>query len=651
MLIFGLFLLRTACAGTVPESDSRQALQASWLKDASGQLTIEDVVQHTAEFEPFQDSLSQGHTRDVYWLKVILPAHLAGRGDHWLNLPPPLLDDVRLYTARSDGGWHERRGGGSQPFSAREGSYRGTAFLLDRSMLEPTAETLTVASRETVASALSENIIYLRVASSGPLVVTPELWSTAALQSIADRETLIAGIFFGVMAATALINLIGWLITRHDVYGLFALFVICSALRWAGFDGLIGQYLSPDDAILPRLIDNVLLGAQNVTGSLCQIRLLQLHSHFPRLLRYYQLAGVLPGILLMLTPWTGHFSELSSFMFLCLLPAPLVSIPAYLRLWREGEWSGRLVAVILPLHFLIMWPAILGNLGWLPFSPVFAYAARLAALPVILTLHVGIALQTREAERARDQAQRRAAEAQAVSERERRAREERERFLSMIAHEVRTPVAVIEAAAHSLRLIDERHGDPAMRAGRYENIRNAVARMRTLMELTEAEERLQAGSPAAQPGSVDLAKISREVLAAFEPAIAARVSMRIAAHLPSLLGDARLLYFALVNLVDNAVKYATPGTPIEIDIACASDPAGQRGVEWRIRDHGPGIPADKEDMIFDKYLRLDESAALPGLGLGLPLVRDIATKHAGQLRLGRDWQHGACFILWLPAQA
>ncbi len=607
-----------------------QAPYAGWLRDPAGQLTIDDVAARDSEFQPLEGALSRGHTRDVYWLRLSLSPAQVAANDYWLILPPPLLDDVRIFSWQADESrWSERRGGNALPFNVRENAYRSVAFPLLDGGAAP--------------------VFYLRVASSGPLAVAPQLWPASALHVAMDRTTLMAGGFLGVMAATALINLLGWLVTRRDIYGLFALFVACSALRWAGLDGLISQHFSPDNAVLPRLIDDVLLGAQTVTGSLCQIRLLRLAGRFPFILRYYQLGGVATGLLVMLTPWIGYFGELSTLMFFCLLPAPLLSIPAYARLWREGELSGRLISLVLPLHFLVMWPAILGNLGWLPFLPVFAHAARVAVLPVVLALHISIALQTREAERARDAARHQVAQVQAASERERRAREEREYFLAMIAHEVRTPVAVIDAAAHSLRLLDEHKGDPDLRAGRYENIRNAVARMRTLMELAETEERLQAGGSAINPGLLDLAGISRDALASFGAAISERVAITAPETQPSIEGDARLLYFALLNMIDNAAKYADPGTPIRIDIGASHDSdTGRRGVHWRIRDCGPGIPESKADVIFDKYLRLDESSSQPGLGLGLALAREIVAKHAGYLRLDRSWPHGACFILWLP---
>lgn len=462
-------------------------------------------------------------------------------------------------------------------------------------------------------------------------------------------STLVSGVFLGALGVTALTNLVGWWVTRRDVFGLFSLFVVCSALHWANYDGLITPALQTPAPEWIASMSYFLLGAQNVTGSLCQIRLLQLPGNFPGILRYYQVCGILPGVLVMLSACTGSPKALSTLMFACLLPAPLISMPAYVRLWQTGDLSGRLIAWVLPLHFFIMWPAILGGLGWMVMHPFSLLAVRCAALPVIFVMHVSIALQTRDAERARNEAQIRAAEAQLSSEREKRARQERERFLALIAHEVRNPVAVIETATHSLRLLDQHCAAPELRSRRYDSIRRAVDRMRSLMELTEAQERLLGDTAHFEP--VDLCAIGHSLRTALEPALMERVVIHGSMHIPRVHGDPRLLYFAGLNLIENAARYAQPGTPILLDVYAAENQAGKAGVAWRVRDHGPGIPPEQEQSIFKRYQRLHESGGHAGLGLGLPLVREIMEKHGGTLLLDRTWTHGACFTLWFPEPA
>ena len=475
--------------------------------------------------------------------------------------------------------------------------------------------------------------------------MSPEL--PEILPAFFSQATVGPPVFFGIMLGIAMLNGIAWLSTRRALYGLFALFVAISGLSWASLDGLLtGQLLPAASGFAPE-ISQSLLGAQNVIGSLCQIGFLSLRQRFPWLLHYYLWGGVLPGVLVFLSPWAGDFAVLSSLLFALLLFAPVLSMPAYRLLWREEDVSGRILAIVLPLHFFIMWPAILAHLGLLAFDPLFLHIARISALPIVLALHTGIALQARAAERARDEALHRAMEAQAISNQERLAREEQERFLAMIAHEVRTPVAVIDAAAHSLRLIDEiGESDQAQRESRYQAIRQAVGRMRTLMELAETEERLQAGSMLDNPSPLDLPSLTAEVLACVEPESAARVRVESRLPLPVVLGNTRLLRFALLNLLDNALKYSPPDSEVVISISAADE----TGVSWCIRNAGQPIQGENARRIFEKYFRCDETSAHPGLGLGLPISLQIVEHHGGRLSLepAAPGDTTICFCICLP---
>lgn len=619
-----LCLLLHPAAHASGETADSMTPAIEWLRDAGGAMTIDQARAPDTPFTPLADgNLSAGYTRDVVWLRLRLPA-FAGPGPRWLAVPPSVLDDVRLYLP--DGGrWQERRGGDHLPF-ARRGPYRSASFELP--------------------PLPAGSVVYLRIRTSSIMAATPRLWDAPALQRANDRESLGNGMYLGLMAGLVLFSLIGWFTTRQRMHGLFALFVACIAVRWSVLDGLAAQYLFPEDASVLVAFTGSLLGLNGLYGALFQIWLLQLRGNFPWLLRYYQCAAAL-AVLVIMTPLIGATAPLSTAFFILLLLAPLLSVPAYLRLWRGGALASRLVALVMPLYFLVMLPSNLAVLALTPFSPLAVQVAHLAELLLMLALHASIVLRGRDAERERNAAQGAAAEALSAARHERHEREEQARFLAMITHEVRTPVALIDAAAHSLRLLDECGADPSLRASRYVNIGQAVGRMKSLMELTELHGRLAPCERDALQAPFDLRALTDDAIAALAPQAVDRVVFDGARHaLPALRGDARLLYFSLLNLLDNAVKYADPGTPIRIAIG-----AENGGAAWRIRDQGRGVPADLAEAIFEKYRRLDEAASQPGLGLGLPLARQIVERHGGHLRLDPGWRGGAAFVLWLPQAA
>src|SRR5690606_900518 len=115
--------------------------------------------------------------------------------------------------------------------------------------------------------------------------------------------------------------------------------------------------------------------------------------------------------------------------------------------------------------------------------------------------------------------------------------------------------------------------------------------------------------------------------------------------------DERMLRFALLNLLDNALKYSPLSMPVGVRIAPAAHD-GRPGCRWTVEDRGRGIPAGDHERIFQKYFRSHEVSEKPGLGLGLYLVRQIVQRHRGWVRaVPRPPGEGACLECWLPCRS
>jgi len=109
-------------------------------------------------------------------------------------------------------------------------------------------------------------------------------------------------------------------------------------------------------------------------------------------------------------------------------------------------------------------------------------------------------------------------------------------------------------------------------------------------------------------------------------------------------GDRDLLFQALANLLDNAIKYTPEGGRITINLARKGD-----DTELTLEDTGPGIPVESREKVFQRFFRLDESRSTPGNGLGLSLVAAVARLHRIELSL-EDNDPGLRVILRLPSQ-
>jgi signal transduction histidine kinase len=128
--------------------------------------------------------------------------------------------------------------------------------------------------------------------------------------------------------------------------------------------------------------------------------------------------------------------------------------------------------------------------------------------------------------------------------------------------------------------------------------------------------------------NIDLSEIVREVVELFEPAAEERaVRLELSAgEAVSMVGDRDLLFDAISNLVDNAIKHG--GDHSDVWIAAAQ---GADGPVLSIADHGPGIPIDEHKHVLRRFYRLERSRNRPGNGLGLSLVAAVANLHGAHV--------------------
>jgi signal transduction histidine kinase len=211
-----------------------------------------------------------------------------------------------------------------------------------------------------------------------------------------------------------------------------------------------------------------------------------------------------------------------------------------------------------------------------------------------------------------------------------------------IAHDLRTPLARLRTRLEValLQPPDAARWGEVMR----ETIAEAEALLGTfnaLLSIAEAE----AGARRDAVIPLDLAETVRAVAELYEPLAEERGARLVvdASESVPVRGDRHLLAQAAANLVDNALKYA-PGSQIELSAHRAEGEAC-----LIVADHGPGIPSDKRDAVFDRFVRLEESRSTPGQGLGLSLVRAVARLHGGTVRL-LDNAPGLRAVLALPLE-
>jgi signal transduction histidine kinase len=217
-------------------------------------------------------------------------------------------------------------------------------------------------------------------------------------------------------------------------------------------------------------------------------------------------------------------------------------------------------------------------------------------------------------------------------------------FVSLVSHELRSPMAAVIGAARTLQ--DRwRMLTAAQRESFLALIGDETARLAELVGDVLDTSRIEAGTFSYRFDEVDLGRVVDE---AVEAAALAQQDVPIVASvrgaLPTVRGDRTRLRQVLGNLLENAVKYSPEGGEVRVSAAAANG-----AVRISVRDTGPGIPPDQQRRIFEKFGRVDvPGASKPGTGLGLFIARSIAEAHGGSLDVSSGAQPGSTFTLTLP---
>ena len=228
--------------------------------------------------------------------------------------------------------------------------------------------------------------------------------------------------------------------------------------------------------------------------------------------------------------------------------------------------------------------------------------------------------------------------------------EKLQRFTSDVSHELRTPLAAMRSVGEVG--MQEEHD-----AGKYrdiigsmlEEVAKLTAMVDTLLTIAHAES-----------GAIQLQQTTFALMDLVQEAVAVvgvlaedkKQTLSVTGNEGALVrGDRAFLRMALVNLLDNAVKYSPSGSTIRISLHPGStSPPPPEFVEVAIQDEGPGIPEAARRRVFDRFYRLDEARTRDsgGFGLGLPIAKWAVEAHGGSIDVKAALPTGAIFCINLP---
>lgn len=219
--------------------------------------------------------------------------------------------------------------------------------------------------------------------------------------------------------------------------------------------------------------------------------------------------------------------------------------------------------------------------------------------------------------------------------------EMRSALLSAVSHDLRTPLAAITGASTSLR--DDVHLSKEARADLLDAVCTEAERLERLVANLLDMTRLSSGTVTLKREWVPLEEIVSSALARLDKVLGSRpVDIQLPSGLPLLSVDPVLFEQVFINLLENAAKYTPVGSPLDIVATL-----GEGEVRIELRDRGPGLPKEAQELAFEKFYR-GAHVGVSGVGLGLSICRAIVEVHGGTIETENRAGGGAIFRVRLP---
>ncbi len=226
----------------------------------------------------------------------------------------------------------------------------------------------------------------------------------------------------------------------------------------------------------------------------------------------------------------------------------------------------------------------------------------------------------------------------------------KDQVLAMLAHDLRSPLTAASISVETLELA-ENHQDAervaSLKGQLYKQARKQFQIMSRMIEdLLEASKSMN-GKLHVKPHPLSLQSLCQEIVTHFKERLKAKsqtLETDLPQDVPKVYADEELVRQAIVNLLDNALKYTPEKGKIKISILHRT----AQKVQITVSDTGPGIPEETKDRIFEGHFRLKRDENKDGYGLGLSLCRKIIGAHYGQIWVDSIPDEGSCFHFTLP---
>ena len=663
LLIFGhLFLYLTSACGASSlildntTSSVNPIKSVSYFADAANRLTLDKVQKLDASaFRKTNhlagSALNFGFSKDTYWIKLSLSRSASSPSDWVIQIPYLGLDQIDFYAP------------GAEPLMTGASRDIKSRALFHRFFVFP----ITVQT--------TPQDYYFRIKTDYAVTIPIEIYERQSFVETTQKGLIVQFLYFGGLLALILYNLQLYVALRDKtylLYGLFGLFMGLGIFSGNGFGRIL---FWPNLPAWDQVSQSVLLSLGACFSILFARSFLKSTRLTPKLdisLQALIVAYLIVAISL-IASLSGVGSSSFWFFMLMLLTAPyfiLVSATA-IRVLSLGHESAKFYLVAWGFFCLGTILATLRVFDWVPTNVLTNYAIQIGLGFEMLFLSYALAYRIRIERVKREYAQKEALNSHQlmldtltkseedlehlVKERttlleeslvnEIKLHEQYVRFGAMISHEFRNPLNNIQSQA-DLLFREHRLGIDKFDK-RLGVISAATRQLALLFDRWMQSDRLNNALTLRNVHPIDLNLWLEDLLERYQPStIDHHISFETSPHEPIIHADEALVQIAVINLLDNACKYSTAGSKINVCIICKDNRVGVV-----VSDPGEGIDPSAHKAIFQEYFRVNSNHAKRGAGLGLAFVKRIADLHQGSIEVMSALGSGATFTLWLPTNS
>ena len=654
LLVFFVIFAQLANA-IVLQADSAETNPAAaieYIEDKSNVLTLQEVSngQAASQFKPapiVNNIINFGFSASSYWFRLPLQRTPQAQQNGLIEIPFFYLNHIEFYAP----GKPPVITGSAYPFNSRPVFNRFFVFPIE----------LTT----------QPQYFYFKIHTSESLTLPVTLWQTEAFSIATQKDSIIQSLYYGGLSSLILYSLLLFISLRDKVFLYYSLYGLSTGLGMLAGNGQGKQFLWPTLTLWDQVSQYVFFSFTAMFAVLFSQHYLQTKIHAPKT-HYW------------LTISTLIFSAVSALLILSLFIKLPISLLLQVFMVVTVAVGLTLISTTIKMlylqhkgarFFLLAWATVwsggiiatLRAFGIVPTNAFTAYALQISTAAEMLFLAFAIADRLILEKRLKEQAQQKTLKAEQALiaslknseekleqqvkvrteeleqsvQNEKDIRDEYVRFGSLISHEFRNQLAIIEIQLGII--IEDKEIGINQLDTRLPIIQKATERLTSLFNKWLQNGQYKNGIHDLNLQRIELAPWLNEIFTNYTKHQDQHCFiLKENPVVESIVADNSLLTLALQNLIDNACKYSKAGGCVTIEIRTKENATG-----IAVLDEGIGIALEDQQSVFLEYFRVKPENNIPGMGLGLNLVQRIVKVHGGTIELISAPGSGSCFCIWL----